>query len=266
MLYFRAKPKSPTRYHHHHLGCNLNFRCFVQSHFSWSETNKAWTPNIHNHTNAVWVRQSTCFSSQKEFFIVNIPERWGTGNSFLMFLLLWDIFGNSTMKCSCCGQKPMANLFRNPPGYVFPDPSSLKLHAPVKKWLLKLKKIHKKRRKAATVRSLGPPALPTRPIAEVHSFFEFSQFSRSVMYNSFQHHRLQHAMFPCSSPTPWARSYSHSSHWCHPTISFSVIPFFSCLQSFPESGSFPMSQFFVSAGQRIGVSASASVLLIYKYI
>ena len=158
-------------------------------------------------------------------FIVNISEGWGTGNSFLMFLLLWDIFGNSTMKCSCCGQKPVANLFRNPPGYVFPDPSSLKLHTPVKKWLLKLNThthTHKKRRKVATIPSLGPPALPTSPIVEVHSFFQFNQFRRSVMYNSFQHHRLQHAMFPCPSPTPWACSYScPSSQWCHPTISSS---------------------------------------------
>ena len=64
-----------------------------------------------------------------------------------------------------------------------------------------------------------------------------------------------------SIPTP--RAYSNScpsSRWCHPTISSSVIPFFSCLQSFPASGSFPMSQFFTSSGQSIGVSASASVL------
>ena len=184
-----------------------------------------------------------------------------------MFLLLWDIFGNSTMKRSCCGQKPMANLFTNPPGYVFPDPSSLKLHTPVKKWLLKLTHTHththtlKKRRKVATIPSLGPPALPTSPIVEVHSFFQFSQFSCSVMYNSFQHHRLQHAMFPCPSPTPWACSYScPSSQWCHPTISSSVVPFSSYLQSFPESGSFPMNQFFASGGQSIGALASASAL------
>ena len=66
---------------------------------------------------------------------------------------------------------------------------------------------------------------------------------------------------PCPSPTP--RAYSNScpsSRWCHPTISSSVIPFSSHLQSFPVSGSFPMSQFFTSGGQSIGVSASASVL------
>ena len=74
-------------------------------------------------------------------------------------------------------------------------------------------------------------------------------------------HGLQHARPPCLSPTPGA--YSNScllSRWYHPTISSSVVPFSSCLQSFPASGSFPMSQFFASGGQSIGASASASVL------
>ena len=72
---------------------------------------------------------------------------------------------------------------------------------------------------------------------------------------------LQPTRFPCPSPTPRACSNScPSSWWCHPTISSSVIPFSSYLQSFPASGSFTMSQFFASSGQRIGVSASASVL------
>ena len=87
------------------------------------------------------------------------------------------------------------------------------------------------------------------------------QFSRSVVPNSSWPHGLQHARPPCPSPT--CRTYSNlcpSSQWCHPTISSSVILFSSCLQSFPASGSFPMSQFFKSGGQSIGVSASASVL------
>ena len=72
---------------------------------------------------------------------------------------------------------------------------------------------------------------------------------------------LQHARLPCPSPTPGACSNAcPSSWWCHPTISSSVVPITSCLQSFPASGSFPMSQFFASGGQRIGVSVSASVL------
>ena len=82
----------------------------------------------------------------------------------------------------------------------------------------------------------------------------------SVVSDSLQPHGLQHARFPCPSPTP--RAYSNScplSWWCHPTISYSVIPF-SSLQSFPASGSFQMNQFFTSVGQSIGVSASASVL------
>ena len=85
------------------------------------------------------------------------------------------------------------------------------------------------------------------------------QFSCSVMSNSLWTHGLQHTRPPCPSPAP--RVYPNScplSWWCHPTISCSVIPF-SCLQSFPASGSFPMSQFFTSGDQSIGVSASISV-------
>ena len=87
------------------------------------------------------------------------------------------------------------------------------------------------------------------------------QFSRSVVSNSLRPHGLQHTRLPCPSPTPGACSNScPSSQWWHPTISSSVVPFSSCLQSFPASGSFPMSQFFTSCGQSTGVSVSASVL------
>ena len=86
------------------------------------------------------------------------------------------------------------------------------------------------------------------------------QFSRSVMSNSLQLHELQHTRPPCSSPTPRVHpNPCPSSQWCHPTISSSVVPFSSCPQSFPASGSFPMSQVFASGGQSIGVSASTSV-------
>ena len=81
------------------------------------------------------------------------------------------------------------------------------------------------------------------------------------MSDSLWPHRLQHTRPPCPSPTPGA--YSNScplSRWCHPIISFSVVPFSSCLQSLPASGSFQMSQFFASGGQSTGASASASVL------
>ena len=91
--------------------------------------------------------------------------------------------------------------------------------------------------------------------------FNSVQFSHSVVFNSLQPHRLQHARPPCPSTTPGV--YSNScplSQRCHPTISFSVVPFSSCPQSFPASGSFQMSQHFASGGQSIGVSASASVL------
>ena len=87
------------------------------------------------------------------------------------------------------------------------------------------------------------------------------QFSRWVVSDSFGPHRLPPTRIPCLSPAPGAYSNScPSSWWCHPTISSSVVPFSSCLQSFPASGSLQISQFFPSGGQSIGVSASASVL------
>ena len=92
-------------------------------------------------------------------------------------------------------------------------------------------------------------------------FSNSAQFSHSVMSDSLQPHELQHTRPPCPSPTPGV--YPNScplSCWCHPTISSSVIPFSSRPQSFPASGSFPMSQFFTSGGQSLGVSASTSVL------
>ena len=87
------------------------------------------------------------------------------------------------------------------------------------------------------------------------------QFSRSVVSNSLRPHEPQHIRPPCPSPT--SRIYSNSyplSRWCHPTISSSVIPFSSCPQSFPASGSSPMSQLFALGSQSIGISASTSVL------
>ena len=87
------------------------------------------------------------------------------------------------------------------------------------------------------------------------------QFSPSVVADSLGPQGLQDTRPPC--PWPILGAYSNScpsSRWCHPTISSSVVPFSSCLQSFPASGSFQMSQFFPSGGQSIGVSASASVL------
>ena len=87
------------------------------------------------------------------------------------------------------------------------------------------------------------------------------QSSRSVISDSLQPHGLQHTRLPCPSPSPGVYSDScPSSQWCHPTISSSVIPFSSRLQSFPASGSFPMSQLFASGGRSIGPSALASVL------
>ena len=88
------------------------------------------------------------------------------------------------------------------------------------------------------------------------------QFSHSVVSDSLRPHESQHARPPCPSPTPRVHPNSRpSSQWCHPAISPSVIPFSSCSQSLPASRSFPKSQLFAWGGQSIGVSASASVLL-----
>ena len=83
----------------------------------------------------------------------------------------------------------------------------------------------------------------------INKMFIYRQFSCSIVLYSLQPHGLQHTRLPCLSPTP--RAYSNScpsSQWCHPAISSSVIPFSSHLQSFPASGSFPVSQFFASDG------------------
>ena len=91
--------------------------------------------------------------------------------------------------------------------------------------------------------------------------FRSVQFIHSVVSDSLRPHEPQHARLPCPSPTPGIHpNPCPLSWWCHPTISSSVVPFSSCSQSFPPSGSFLMSQLFTSGGQSIGVSASASVL------
>ena len=94
-----------------------------------------------------------------------------------------------------------------------------------------------------------------------------SLFCCSVVSDSLWPHGLQHARLPCPSPSPRVCSDSCPlSQWCHPTISSSVIPFSSWLQSFPASGSFPMSQFFTSGGQNVGASASASPSNEYSWL
>ena len=86
------------------------------------------------------------------------------------------------------------------------------------------------------------------------------------MSDSLWPHESQHARPPCPSPTPGVHPNSRpSSQWCHPTISSSVIPFSSCPQSLPASGSFPVSQLFAWGGQSIGVSASPSILPMNEY-
>ena len=91
--------------------------------------------------------------------------------------------------------------------------------------------------------------------------FRSVQFSRSVVSDSLRPHKSQHTRSPCPSPTPGVhRNSCPSSWWCHPAISSSVIPFSSCPQSLPESGSFPMSQLFTWGGQSTGVSDLAPLL------
>ena len=86
------------------------------------------------------------------------------------------------------------------------------------------------------------------------------QFSRSVVSDSLRPHEPQHARPPCPSPNPGVHPNPCPGRWCHPTLSYSVVPFSSCPQSFPASGSFPVSQLLASGGQSIGVSASTSIL------
>ena len=108
-----------------------------------------------------------------------------------------------------------------------------------------------------TNRALVDRIIKHRPFLQ----FSSTQFSPSVMSSSLRAHGLQYSSLPCPSPTPGV--YSNSCPlccWCHPTISSSVIPFSSCLQSVPSLGSFQMSQFFESGGQSVRISASTSVL------
>ena len=101
----------------------------------------------------------------------------------------------------------------------------------------------------------------TTSFSHCNIHFSSVQFSHLVMSDSLRPRGLQHARPPCPSPTPGVYPNScPSSQWCHLTISSSVIPFSSCLQSFPVSGAFPVSQFFSSGGQNIGASVYASVL------
>ena len=106
--------------------------------------------------------------------------------------------------------------------------------------------------------SLMPPALANSFLttsATWEAYFKVSAQFSSVTQSYLWPHGLQHARFLCPSPPPRACSNSCPlSWWCHPTISSSVIPFSSCLKSFPVSGSFPMSQFFISGGQSIEAS------------
>ena len=109
--------------------------------------------------------------------------------------------------------------------------------------------------------SLCPVSLLFSLLCTLVSLLITTRSVSSVVSNSLLPHGLQHARFPCPSPTPKACSNSCPwNRWCYPTITYSVIPFSSCLQSFPIAGSFPMSQFIAWGGQSIRASASTSIL------
>ena len=92
------------------------------------------------------------------------------------------------------------------------------------------------------------------------------QFSRSVVSDSLRPHESQHSRPPCPSPSPGVHSDSRpSSQWCHPAISFSVVPFSSCPQSLPASESFPMSQLFAWGGQSTGVRYSPTQIIYFFF-
>ena len=117
----------------------------------------------------------------------------------------------------------------------------------------------------APSREKGYFMFPLSPCLMLKPFISKSssvQFSRSVVPDILWPHGVQHSSLPCPSPAPsiYPKACPLSQR-CHPTISSSVVPFFSRVQSFPASGSFPMSQFFAPGGQSIGVSDSTSVLL-----
>ena len=98
-------------------------------------------------------------------------------------------------------------------------------------------------------------------LTNTHSWFFQSQFSHSVVSDSLRPHEQQQARPPCPSPIPGVYSnWCPSGPWCHPAISSSVVPFSSCPQSLPASGSFPVSQLFAWGGQSIGVSAQPPIL------
>ena len=111
------------------------------------------------------------------------------------------------------------------------------------------------------LREKNPHQLRIPRSAKLSFKVPFSSVESLVMSDPLWPHELQHTRPPCPSPAPRVHpNPCPLSRWCHPTISSSVVPFSSCPQSFPASGSFPISQLFASGGQRIGVSASTSVL------
>ena len=189
--------------------------------------------------------------------MVCIPISWTVFHN-----LLWStqrLGGSSSIAISFCfftlfmgflGQAHWGGLWFPPPvdhalSELFPmtHPSSVAVHSMVRSFIKLHKSLHHDK---AVIHELG--------ISSV-------EFSCSVVSDSLRPHGLQHTRLSCPSAIPWACSNSFPlSRWRYPIISPSVTSVSFCLQSFPASGSFPVNQFFASGGQRIGVSASASVL------
>ena len=200
-----------------------------------------------------WGEQGLCFTALSRLLLLRSTGSGCMGFSLVAWALLLHILCNLPRS----GIEPMSPALSD--GFLSTAPPRKSLNV----------KFKEQRRRGHTyiatlkmwVVSGVQKMASSQGVANLEASENSVQFSRSVVSNSLWPHELQHPRPPCPSPTPRTCSNScPSSWWCHPTISSSVVPFSSRLQSFPASGSFQMSQPFASDGQSIGASASASVL------
>ena len=172
-------------------------------------------------------------------------------------LCLWKPFDKGNGYCISC---PISNY---PDTLKLTEGSTLELRGQISPQLMTFFCTHLYLPNLSHILFANPSTSPPWICRCKYAFTQLSsvQFSCSALSDSLRPHKPHHARPPCPSPIPGV--YPNScplSRWCHPTISSSVVPFSSCPQSFPASGSFQISQLFTSGGQSIGVSASASVL------